>query len=453
MVGVDVFGNRSEAATLAFSTGSVEPPPPPDDPEPPSDVTVTSRVTELVLRFAVDPASEASYRIDLGGELLDEFTLRSYCIERFLQQLEACLAAEQINYEIEDLIQDEAYRIALRTFDADEVEVGPDTTAVRHGGRGPVRLGDGTDPARRPRRGSHASPSPPLHPPFGTRSSASGRGRASPSSPRPPKPWRPGGLIEYPIDYTDDFSTYEDWGFNRGIWRNHLAMSATAISATRRFADQFGIDFAWDDESDRRLKWTLDAVCREYDSCFPDEDDQDTRYVVYFPGGSNYRLRPMPETGQHIVDVLIDPDDISGVLNVDWTSPRYSVRARLADAAGFTGGGIVDGEFRRGWYDLRFMPNACTDRPSTTVCDEFPFRSTDQAGNLSGRLASLRPVPGPEGSIQGTDLKQFYEQCRLADGEEFLIVPIPTWIEAGGPSFAVEVNAQGTTPCLTPTVG
>jgi hypothetical protein len=147
----------------------------------------------------------------------------------------------------------------------------------------------------------------------------------------------------------------------------------------------------------------------------------------------------MNQTGAHIVTAM--GNGTPQPARVPWFFPARSQGGRAALAAGFT----------RGWFDTApFQPNTCTGRPAGQVCDEFPFWTTNQAVNLSGTLADLAPVPGAEGPAQGNDLAQFYSQCQVNDTDRFLILPLPAWVAAGGPSFGFRVSQGGVGLCLTP---
>ena len=98
------------------------------------------------------------------------------------------------------------------------------------------------------------------------------------------------------------------------------------------------------------------------------------------------------------------------------------------------------------------MPNTCTGRPKVTTCDEFPFWSTNQAVNLSGLTADLKPTSTEEGRNQGNDISAFYRQYEVDDGERFIVLPVMPWIAAGGPSFGFRVTADGASICLAPSV-
>jgi hypothetical protein len=152
----------------------------------------------------------------------------------------------------------------------------------------------------------------------------------------------------------------------------------------------------------------------------------------------------MPQTGRHIVDALSFAEQANDSLRTQWYYPAYS-----------KGGAKASGPpnfYSRKWYDrAAFKPNVCENR-GTNGCDEFPFWTTNQAVNLSGTLADIRQVPGEENSIQGTDTSGFYSQCTVNDGDHFIVLPVKSWVDAGGPSFGFRVNQGGASLCMPPRV-
>ena len=58
-------------------------------------------------------------------------------------------------------------------------------------------------------------------------------------------------------------------------------------------------------------------------------------------------------------------------------------------------------------------------------CDEYPFLSTTQGGGQVTPRPSLKAIDGVQNQLQGTKLGQFYGACGVADGDEFLAIPIP----------------------------
>ena len=89
------------------------------------------------------------------------------------------------------------------------------------------------------------------------------------------------------------------------------------------------------------------------------------------------------------------------------------------------------------------------------TCDEFPFFTTNQAVDLTlpdkSLRADVRLTPSSEGSFQGNDLSTFYRQCLdNTDGKRFIVLPVPSWVAAGGPSFGFQVNQGGANVCMQP---
>jgi chitodextrinase len=253
------------------------------------------------------------------------------------------------------------------------------------------------------------------------------------------------GLIEYPIRFDTNFDTFTNWGGEKGKWIHSLKMYAEIVKTTTEVAAKFNIPFAWDALKDVNLKEVIDSACTAQRGVQPTAfAGCGDGFSVYVPGAINYRFRAMPQTGAHIVAAMTNNG--SGFPSVDrvkWFYPTRSQGGAAATAAGF----------KHDWYDNdpRFnQNNACTNRGSGKACDEFPFWVTNQAVNLSGTLADIAPVPSTESSPQGSDISGFYRKCKVADGQPFLVLPLPAWVAAGGPSFGFEVNQGGTELCMDP---
>lgn len=108
------------------------------------------------------------------------------------------------------------------------------------------------------------------------------------------------------------------------------------------------------------------------------------------PGGDT------PETTAHIVDAL---------------RSQPALLTRAAHPASTSS---------RAWYqgDPR-----CAGSPRDAMsCDEYPFFTSLQGGPG----ASLRLVPGWEQNRQGGYLRNFYATCGIAEGEDFLVGPMPS---------------------------
>ncbi|MGW1024212.1 fibronectin type III domain-containing protein [Streptomyces sp. NPDC002577] len=248
-----------------------------------------------------------------------------------------------------------------------------------------------------------------------------------------------GGLLEYPIDYTTDFDTYDDWGLEEGQWYQSLAAYAQLITTTKEATDEYDLPFAWTTAEDSYIRRTIDEACAAQknaeSSIAPCDDD----VAFYVPGGKNYRFRDMQETGDHIVEAM-DYQQPEAGQRVQWLAPGRSQGGQAARNAGYS----------RGWFDTaQFQPNACTGRVAK-VCDEFPFWTTDQAVNLSGPTASMKPVPLAEAGPQGSDISGFYRKCKVKDTEKFIVLPLKSWVQAGAPSFGFRVNGSGANLCMKP---
>ncbi|MFF4229705.1 fibronectin type III domain-containing protein [Streptomyces sp. NPDC001820] len=248
------------------------------------------------------------------------------------------------------------------------------------------------------------------------------------------------GLLEYPIHHDDDLTTFDDWHLDDGDWYNSLKAYAQVITTTKEITGRDDLPFAWDDSEDANLKRIIDAACtaqRGTQGIAACDDD----VVVYVPGGTNYRGAPMQETGTHIVEAMGNGSYPQPPARSKWFYPGRSERGQAATAAGYD----------RNWYDNnpRFQPNVCNGRVAKT-CDEFPFWATDQAVDLSGLTASLKPVPNSESLPQAHDLSAFYGKCRVKDTDKFIVLPIKPWVEANGPSFGFRINPGGTDLCMEP---
>jgi hypothetical protein len=106
----------------------------------------------------------------------------------------------------------------------------------------------------------------------------------------------------------------------------------------------------------------------------------------------------------------------------------------------------------------RFQPNPCDTHVEGDgkACDEFPFFATNQAVDLTlpdrSLMADVRLTPLAESSVQGNDTSAFYRKClnNYTDGERFVVLPVPSWVAAGGPSFGFKVNQGGASLCMQP---
>ncbi|GAA5178966.1 hypothetical protein GCM10023322_07460 [Rugosimonospora acidiphila] len=257
-----------------------------------------------------------------------------------------------------------------------------------------------------------------------------------------PTPIGFGGLIEYPIHFDTDFDTFDNWGAGQGKWIDSLKTYAEVIKTTNELAAQRGLPFSWNSTEDNRLKETIDLACGAQAGRPPNVGNVcGNGFAIYVPGGQNYLGKSMKDTGTHIVEALGN-----GIPNPParsaWFYPARSVNGQAAMNPPWN--------YRPGWYDTAaFKPNVCSTRnPSLQTCDEFPFWSTNQAVNLSGQLADIRPVPGAETRPQANDVIGFYNKCKVKDNERFLILPVPSWVAAGGPSFGFRVDQGAASLCM-----
>jgi hypothetical protein len=246
------------------------------------------------------------------------------------------------------------------------------------------------------------------------------------------------GILEYPIHPDTDFATFDNWNANRSLYYNSLQIYAEIITGSRWFTRDN--PFVWTDTRDADLKRTIDQACNAQRK-LPQPSTAtgcDSGMVVYVPGAFNSSGNALPETNNHIAETLQPYVGLDNPDRVPWFNPAYSRGGKEAEGKGY----------KRDWYDTnpRFQSNECTTR-IMQACDEFPFFKTDQAVDLSGTVASLRPVPLNESWPQARELVMLFSQCRIKDGERFLIIPIKDYVAAGGPSFAFRVGNNETDLC------
>ncbi len=257
-----------------------------------------------------------------------------------------------------------------------------------------------------------------------------------------PTPIAFAGLIEYPIHFNTNFDTFDNWGGQHGKWIDSLKIFAQMVKTTSQVAGENNIPFVWDALKEHQLKNIIDSACTAQRGAPPTAfTGCGNGFAVYVPGGVNYRFKPMKETGQHIVKAMGD-GSFPTLDRVKWFYPARSKNGKLAAA-----------KYPRNWYDVtaKFQPNECTPRvPALQTCDEFPFWSTDQAVDLSGTRADILPVAGSETAPQRDDNIGFYGKCKVKDTDRFLVLPVKSWVDAGGPSFGFRVDAGGTSLCMKP---
>jgi fibronectin type III domain protein len=261
-----------------------------------------------------------------------------------------------------------------------------------------------------------------------------------------PTPISFAGLHEYPIHFNTNFDTFDNWGGEHGEWIDSLKIFAEVVKTTNEVAGAKNLPFVWDAQKEYDLKTVIDAACSAQ------QGKPDVAYVpcgngfaVYVPGAQNYKFEPMKETGTHIVTALGNGSYPDPRERIQWFYPARS-----------KGGKAARVKYARDWYDRPpfvsqpLTTNPCPPRPPGTTCDEFPFFSTNQAVDLSGIQADLKVVPGEETDPQRDDNIGFYNKCTVKDGDPFLVLPVPAWVAAGGPSFGFRVDQDGTDVCMKP---
>ncbi len=124
-----------------------------------------------------------------------------------------------------------------------------------------------------------------------------------------------------------------------------------------------------------RLKRIIDAACTAQRGT-QGTAGCDNGFAVYVPGGVSYDLRPMKETGTHIVTAMGDGGypaaTDAGPVVLPGSQPGRSGRHRRR-------------AIHAGGSTPHFTPNECTGRVPGTVCDEFPFWVTEPGGEPVGR--------------------------------------------------------------------
>src|SRR2546430_1866882 len=143
-----------------------------------------------------------------------------------------------------------------------------------------------------------------------------------------------GSMFEYPINFNTDFDTFGNWGGDHGEWYNSLKMYAEVIKTTKQLTAEHNLPFAWDGGHDQLLKGLIDQACAvQQGHTAPPARGCGDDVVVYVPGAKNFKFRPMPETGQHIVDAMN-----TGLGNdprrAAWYYPAYSPGGKRASRAG-----------------------------------------------------------------------------------------------------------------------
>jgi transglutaminase-like putative cysteine protease len=119
-----------------------------------------------------------------------------------------------------------------------------------------------------------------------------------------------------------------------------------------------------------------------------------------YGSGNKYLGTPMPETTQHVADAqgLIYLTYLG--VGKRWPSDWYNSTATCNRAARNAFSAARGGQL--------------------SACDEYPFASTVQGGELNN--PSLRLVPLPEASPQGNSLRWFYEGCEVSAFDDFEVI-------------------------------
>ncbi len=79
----------------------------------------------------------------------------------------------------------------------------------------------------------------------------------------------------------------------------------------------------------------------------------------------------------------------------------------------------------RGWLSTsRAMPECPSPRPTGQECDEYPFASAQEGGELHG--PSLRLIDSDDNRSEGVYLKaRVYDRCGMVSGDPYIVVPTP----------------------------
>lgn len=76
----------------------------------------------------------------------------------------------------------------------------------------------------------------------------------------------------------------------------------------------------------------------------------------------------------------------------------------------------------RGWYS---SDPICQATLPDQQCDEFLFYATAQGGGQAVPRPSLKAVDGDQNGIQGNRYLSFLADCKVAEGDPFLVIPVP----------------------------
>ena len=126
-----------------------------------------------------------------------------------------------------------------------------------------------------------------------------------------------------------------------------------------------------------------------------DPYDQCSKSQIFMPGQLD-----TPEPTQHDIEALAQ--------NPTWVQLNYRARANNPSP--------------EGWYA---SDPICLAKQSGQQCDEFPFYASEQGGSLAVPRPSLKAVDGTQNGTQGTRYRSFLADCKVNEGDPFLVIPIP----------------------------
>ncbi len=235
-----------------------------------------------------------------------------------------------------------------------------------------------------------------------------------------------GLLIENSVvTRTTDWNDLEEWA----------ALYPAQVAKTAVFVQVITLAPPADTAEQQALKAQIDRACQA--AANKGRTCEDDGMAFYFPGGANFTgNKLMPETGLHIYHTLVTEPATMGV-NAPAVQGNWWMLTRQKPSP------------QSQWYDTNpWKPNECEFRATDTICDEFPFKSTNEWKDSTNVRASLLPVPEKEGPIQGNDLLNFYNQCGVANQDDPFIVisPPASYLQNQGPSFGVRISIPAGRP-------
>lgn len=154
---------------------------------------------------------------------------------------------------------------------------------------------------------------------------------------------------------------------------------------------------------------------------------------IYMPGDTSARGGDMHNTTNHIrmaLGVAPSPSPMPTGLSVN---PSWIFQTRKSPPN------------LREWLKAMPIYNSYLGRDDTCLgvvgdnltCDEFPYASSTQGGELASPPVSYYNVPSiPENGSQRDDLLDFYNGCNRDDGDSYLVVPLPAMEEEYSPQSA-----------------